>query len=51
MNGDPEDDCTFWYVNEYHTAAGQASASNGWQTRIASLRLPTCGPAETHRYA
>jgi hypothetical protein len=42
MNGDPEDDCTFWYVNEYHTAAGQASASNGWQTRIASLRLPTC---------
>jgi hypothetical protein len=42
MNVDPEDDCTFWYVNEYYTAAGQASASNGWQTRIASFRLPKC---------
>ena len=25
MNVDPVDDCTFWYVNEYYTAAGQAS--------------------------
>ena len=23
MNIDPVDDCTFWYVNEYYTAAGQ----------------------------
>ena len=22
MNVDPADDCTFWYVNEYYTAAG-----------------------------
>ena len=28
LNVDPVDDCTFWYVNEYYTAAGQASA---WQ--------------------
>jgi hypothetical protein len=42
MNIDPVDDCTFWYVNEYYTAVGQASASNGWQTRIASFRLPGC---------
>lgn len=42
MNIDPVDDCTFWYVNEYYTAAGQASAANGWQTRIASFRLPRC---------
>jgi len=39
---DPTDDCTFWYVNEYYTAEGQASATNGWQTRIASFKLPHC---------
>jgi hypothetical protein len=42
MNIDPTDDCTFWYVNEYYTAAGQASSSAGWQTRIASFKLPGC---------
>jgi hypothetical protein len=39
---DPTDDCTFWYVNEYYTAAGQASSPAGWQTRIASFKLPGC---------
>jgi hypothetical protein len=39
---DPTDDCTFWYVDEYDTAAGQASATNGWQTRIAGFKLPHC---------
>jgi hypothetical protein len=42
LNVDPADDCTFWYVNEYYTAAGQASSPAGWQTRIASFRLPGC---------
>ena len=42
LNVDPVDDCTFWYVNEYYAAAGAASASNGWQTRIASFKLPGC---------
>ena len=42
LNVDPVDDCTFWYVNEYYTAAGQASATNGWQTRVASFKLPGC---------
>jgi hypothetical protein len=42
MNVDPEDDCTFWYVNEYYTADGQASSTAGWQTRIASFKLPGC---------
>jgi hypothetical protein len=42
LNLDPADDCTFWYVNEYYTAAGQASSTAGWQTRIASFRLPGC---------
>jgi hypothetical protein len=38
MNVDPADDCTFWYVNEYYATTSTA----GWQTRIASLRLPGC---------
>lgn len=42
LNVDPLDDCTFWYVNEYYTAAGQASSLAGWQTRIASFKLPGC---------
>jgi len=42
MNIDPTDDCTFWYVNEYYTAEGQASSAAGWQTRIASFKLPGC---------
>ncbi len=42
LNVDPVDDCTFWYVNEYYTATGQASSTAGWQTRIASFKLPGC---------
>src|SRR6266496_2022815 len=39
---DPTDDCTFWYVNEYYTLAGQQSSPAGWQTRIGSFKLPGC---------
>ena len=42
MNVDPVDDCTFWYVNEYYTLAGELSSPAGWQTRIASFKLPGC---------
>jgi hypothetical protein len=44
LNVDPGDDCTFWYVNEYYTVEGAALAplGNGWQTRIASFKLPGC---------
>ena len=42
MTVDPVDDWTFWYVNEYYTAGGQASSAAGWQTRIASFKLPGC---------
>ncbi len=42
MNVDPVDDCTLWYVNEYYTFEGQQSSPAGWQTRIASFRLPGC---------
>ena len=39
---DPIDDCTFWYVDEYYTLAGQQSSTAGWQTRIGSFKLPGC---------
>lgn len=42
LNPDPLDDCTLWYVNQYYTAAGQASSSAGWQTRIGGFRIPGC---------
>ena len=42
LNLDPTDDCTFWYVNQYYTLAGQVSSTAGWQTRIASFKLPGC---------
>src|SRR6266536_135367 len=42
MTVDPADDCTFWYVNEYYTLAGQNSSTAGWQTRIGTFKLPGC---------
>jgi hypothetical protein len=39
---DPNDDCTFWYVNEYYTLAGQMSSTAGWQTRVGTFKLPGC---------
>jgi hypothetical protein len=42
MNIDPTDDCTFWYVNEYYTAASQATSTAGWLTRIGSFKFPGC---------
>ena len=42
LNVDPTDDCTFWYVNEYYTLAGQLSSTAGWQTRIGSFKIPGC---------
>jgi hypothetical protein len=45
LNVDPRDDCTFWYVNEYYTLAGQLSSTAGWQTRIGSFKLPGCSPS------
>jgi hypothetical protein len=38
MAVDPEDDCTFWYVNEYYAV----TSSSGWRTRVASFRFPSC---------
>ena len=38
MDVDPEDDCTFWYTNEYYETSSKA----GWSTRIISFKLPGC---------
>jgi hypothetical protein len=46
LSVDPSDDCTFWYTNEYYTAAGQAASSAGWQTRIGRFKFAECTPAE-----
>jgi Big-like domain-containing protein/List-Bact-rpt repeat protein len=39
MTVDPNDDCTFWYVNEVSTAA----VFEGWDTYIKSFKFPNCG--------
>jgi len=39
MNVDPDDDCTFWYVNQYVPA----TSSTGWQLRVGSFKFDECG--------
>ena len=45
MGLDPQDDCTFWYTQEYVATSG----SNTWRTRIGAFRFPSCtiGPQGT----
>jgi len=38
MSVDPEDDCTFWYTNQYLPANG----SFNWSTRIGNFKFPGC---------
>lgn len=38
MQVDPTDGCTFWYTTEYMPSTSTA----GWQTRIGSLKFPSC---------
>lgn len=38
MAVDPQDDCTFWYTQEYVAISGSAT----WKTRIGSFRFPNC---------
>jgi hypothetical protein len=42
LNVDPRDDCTFYYINEYYTAASQATSPAGWLTRIGVFKFPGC---------
>lgn len=39
MEVDPDDDCTFWYTNQYQATTG----SWNWHTRIGSFKFPSCG--------
>jgi hypothetical protein len=39
MSIDPQDDCTFWYTNEYYSVTSTAA----WQTRIGAFRFSGCG--------
>ena len=38
MSIDPNDDCTFWYTQEYYKTSG----SFNWSTRIASFKFNSC---------
>jgi hypothetical protein len=38
MRIDPDDDCTFWYTQEYQAITQDAN----WNTRIGSFRFPSC---------
>jgi len=44
MSLDPVDDCSFWYTQEYYTAAGQAASTAGWQTRVGAFKFSSCTP-------
>ena len=38
MSVDPEDDCTFWYTNEYYPS----TSPRGWRTRIGAFKFASC---------
>jgi hypothetical protein len=38
MSVDPEDDCTFWYTNEYYAT----TSSFNWSTRIGAFKFDSC---------
>ncbi len=38
MQVDPNDDCTFWYVDQYQTVSGEFD----WDTNISSFAFPSC---------
>src|ERR1700730_1667330 len=42
---DPNDDCTFWYTQEYLPANGTTDLLPvNWHTRIGTFKFPQCGP-------
>jgi uncharacterized repeat protein (TIGR01451 family) len=40
MSVDPQDDCTFWYTNEYYST----TSSFNWRTRIGNFAFTQCVP-------
>lgn len=47
MNVDPEDDCTFWYINQYLTT----TSPKGWQLRIGAFKFDQCGTPDFYLVA
>jgi hypothetical protein len=45
MSVDPNDDCTFWYSQEYYSQTGDMN----WRTRIGAFRFPNCAASPTSR--
>src|SRR4029434_10674688 len=43
MRIDTDDDCTFWYTQEYQATTDVAN----WSTRIGSFKFPSCGQFQT----
>ncbi len=42
MSIDPEDDCTFWFAQEYYNKKNGGSQSNAWTTRLVSFKFNSC---------
>jgi hypothetical protein len=42
MSVDPQDGCTFWYMNEYYARSGTTADPRPWQTRIGAFKFPGC---------
>lgn len=42
MSIDPEDDCTFWYSQEYYNKRVGGAASSDWSTRLVSFKFDRC---------
>ena len=47
MSVDPEDDCTFWYTNEYYAT----TSSFNWRNRIGNFAFTQCVPATAQQVA
>ncbi len=47
MSVDSNDDCTFWYTNQYYAS----TSTTGYKTRIASFKFPGCDAPEPSTWA
>lgn len=42
MSIDPDDDCTFWYTQEYYNQTVGGPASSDWSTHVVSFKFDRC---------
>ncbi|MFN0277666.1 MAG: cohesin domain-containing protein [Pyrinomonadaceae bacterium] len=48
MSGDPSDDCSFWYTQQWRDSANNGTGTNNpfkWSTRIGTFKFPSCTSA------